>query len=277
MNLIEILTPLLADTPIGVRVSAASRKQDIPPYLQALHDSHQASEMAKAASGATFNGPVVLLRNYQLTETGLHLDVQPSTYVSMSAARKTAVDALKTGALSWERALQVPQQFGACFCAAVMVLTSDHKILTIRRSALVSDAGRYTLALGEVLEPKDFAHGSQSLHAAGARALSEELNVALSPRQAANYIRPMYLARAREGGAWVILLVADFRNGGATFAADAILANAGNAPDAWESDHRSSIAYSPCELQEFLVKHQGGLALWAEDLVTMLLKDFPPH
>jgi 8-oxo-dGTP pyrophosphatase MutT (NUDIX family) len=274
MKILHILSPLLSNAEVVLtRSSATSQGLGLPANLTDVYARHYGALSAKVAAGNIFDGPVAVLRGWHFTDGGLHLEVQSSTYVPMTATRLTYVEALKTGILDEADVSAIPLEFGACLCACVVVLTADNQIMTLRRAANLSNPGTVALGLGEVLDPVDFDHGRLALHAAGARALREELGVTLTPEQTAEFIKPMYLTRGRECGSWVFVVVADLRQAGADFSAERILTKAQTAQDAWESDAKTPIPFDRGSLDAFLQANAGRLGMWADELVELLSVD----
>ena len=242
----------------------------LPANLADVYARHYSALSSKVAAGTIFDGPVAVLRGWHFADGCLHLEVQSSTYVPMTATRLTYVEALRTGILDEADVSAIPLEFGACLCACVVVLTADNQVMTLRRAANLSNPGTVALGLGEVLDPVDFEHGRMALHAAGARALREELGVTLTPEQTAELVRPMYLTRGRECGSWVFVVIADLRNAGAGFSAEQVLAKAQSAQDAWESDAKTPIPFNRVSLDAFLHANAGRLGMWADELVELL-------
>lgn len=261
-QIVPVLTKL---SPLGLA---------IPNPLVRIYERHLKALRVKQANGDIFDGPVAVLRGWNVEFTNLLLEIQPSSYVVMSAVRKTYVEALDTGLINEQEAHLIPPQVGACLCGCVMVLTADNKIISLRRPDGFPDAGTVALALGEVLEPADFEAGPLSIHSAGARALREELGVKLTAEQTVQYVKPLYLARSREGGAWVFVIAVDLRQAGVDFTGARILAQAETAEDSYESELRQAIPFNRANLEILLQKNEGRLGLWAEELVRLLLSDF---
>lgn len=248
--------------------------QTIPPQFANIYERHLKALQAKLANGDIFDGPVVVLRGWHIASDNLFVEIQHSSYVVMSAVRKTYVEALNIGLLTELDIPLIPHQIGACLCACVIVLTADNQIISLRRPEGFPDAGTVALGLGEVLEPSDFNSESLSLHRAGARALREELGVTLTPEQTAQFVKPMYLARAQEGGAWVFVIIVDLRHANEDFNAECIIAQADTAEDAYESELRQAVPFNRLNLDRFLQENAGRLGLWAEELVEILMHDF---
>lgn len=216
------------------------------------------------------------MRGIQLEGKNLLLEVQSSTYAPLSAARNAYLEAMDSGLLCTSRRADVPALLGGSLCAATIVLTADQRILTTQRSARVSRARSFSLALGEVLEPQDVQEGGDFVRGVCARTLEQELGLTLTREQRASCLKPLHLLVTHDTGEWVFLVVADFRGLGAPFSAARILQNAPLAVDAWETENRSSEAYSEASLRAFLAAHAGNLAFWAEGLVELLLEELPP-
>ena len=274
MNTLHTLSPVL----LGYEsIPAVSQRppqgSGIPPQLTEIYDRHVAALTAKVAAGHIFDGPVAVLRGWHTSEKQLHLEIQPSTYVPMTATRLTYVEALSSGILSEADIPSIPELFGACLCACVAVITHDNQVLTMRRAVTMSNPGTVALGLGEVLECSDFEAGSQSLQAAGARAVREELGVRLTPEQASQFVRPLVLARGDACGTWVFIIAVDLREAGESFRASRILANAQSATDAWESDLRQAIPFTRPSLESFLQDNEGRLGHWAPELVPLLISE----
>jgi 8-oxo-dGTP pyrophosphatase MutT (NUDIX family) len=274
MKKLHILSPSLSSAKTVItRSSAPPQGQALPLHLNEVYARHFDALSAKVAAGNIFDGPVSVLRGWHLADGHLHLEVQSSTYVPMTATRLTYVEALNSGVLGEADVSSIPREFGACLCAFVAVLTADNQILTLRRSVNLSNPGTVSLGLGEVLDPKDFEHGRMALLAAGARALREELGVELSPEQREQFIKPMYLTRGRECGSWVFVVVADLREAGIGFFAEQILAKAQSAQDSWESDSKAPIPFNRGSLDAFLNANAGRLGMWADEMVELLSAD----
>lgn len=275
MKTLHILSPSLVSAEVvPARSLAPPQGHQLPVNLSDIYARHFEALNAKVAAGAIFDGPVAVLRGWHIEDGCLHLEVQSSTYVPMTATRLTYVEALRTGILDEADVPAIPGDFGACLCACVVVLTADNQVLTLRRAASLSNPGTVALGLGEVLEPSDFEHGRMSLHMAGARALREELGVTLTTEQMLQFVKPMYLTRGRECGSWVFVVVADLRQAGSEFSAARILTQAQSAQDAWESDAKTPIAFTQASLDAFLQTNTGRLGLWADELVELLAPDF---
>lgn len=268
-----ISPPLSAFKLVPVPSPLAPLGQAIPPHLTHVYERHLKSLQAKLADGDIFDGPVAVLRGWNVASDSLLLEIQSSSYVVMSAVRKTYVEALDTRLLHEQDIPAIPAQIGACLCACVTVLTADNQIISLRRPKGFPDAGTVALGLGEVLEPADFEAGPLSLHRAGARALREELGVPLTAEQTAQFVKPLFLARSQEGGAWVFVITVDLRQAGEAFIAERILAQAETAEDAYESELRQAVSFDKANLDAFLQDNAGRLGLWAEELVEILLRD----
>jgi len=274
MKKLHILSPSLSNAETVItRSLAPPQGYALPTNLADVYARHFGALNTKVAAGDIFDGPVAVLRGWHFADGYLHLAVQSSTYVPMTATRLTYVEALRTGVLDEADVSAIPLEFGACLCACVVVLTADNQVMTLRRAANLSNPGSVSLGLGEVLDPNDFEHGPMAMHAAGARALREELGVVLSPEQTARFIKPMYLTRGRECGSWVFVIVADLRHAGAGFSAEQILAKAQSAQDAWESDAKTPIPFNRSSLDAFLEANAGRLGMWADELVELLSAD----
>ena len=275
MSTIHILSPALAASKVVLtRSPALPQGQLLRADLVSVYQRHLAGLNTKVAAGHIFDGPVTVLRGWSWAAGQLYLELQPSSYVPMTAMRLTYVEALLSGALSESDIASIPSRFGACLCACVSVLTADNQIISLRRSARLSNPGTVALGLGEVLEPADFVSASLPLHRAGARALREELGVTLTEEQTENHVKPMYLARGNDCGTWVFIIVVDLRGAGVEFTARSILAQAESASDSWEAESRQAIAFDSATLHAFLRSHEGRLGLWAPQLVPLLLSDF---
>ena len=271
MTSLHILTPLRAGCNSVVTISEALRQgRALPVQLARIYADHIHALTEKVAAGAIFDGPVAVLRDWRLTDEQMQLEVQASSYVPMTATRLTYIDALRTGLLSPADIPHIPRKLGACLCACVAVITADSQIVCLRRAAYLSNPGTMSLALGEVLEMTDFAVPGQALQRAGARALLEELGVTLSPDQAAQVVRPLYLVRGEHCGSWVFILAVDLRSAGPDFRADRVIANACFAKDAWEAADRYAIPFQPASMAGFLRENRGRLGLWADELVPLL-------
>lgn len=271
MTSLHILTPLLAGrNSVLTRSDAPRQGRALPVQLASIYADHIHTLTEKVAVGAIFDGPVAVLRDWRLTDDQLQLEVQASSYVPMTATRLTYVDALRTGILSPADIPHIPRTLGACLCACVAVITADSQIVCLRRAAHLSNPGTLSLALGEVLEMDDFSVPCEALQRAGARALREELGVTLSPDQATQVVRPLYLARGEHCGSWVFILAVDLRGAGGEFRADRILDQARFAKDAWEAADRHAIPFQPASLEGFLRENSGRLGLWAGELVPLL-------
>lgn len=275
MTSLHLLTPPLAEfNVVPVPSQLPPLGQSVPAQFSDDYQLHLNTLKEKVTTGAIFDGPVVVLRAWHVAADRLLLEIQASTYVVMSALRKTYTEALLANRLNEADVTAIPSQFGACLCACVSVLTADNQVISLRRPAGFADAGTVALGLGEVLEPRDFDGGPLSLHEAGARALREELGVVLTPEQIVQFVKPMYLARSQEGGAWVFVIVVDLRRAGAEFVADRILAQAELAEDAHESELRRALPFHQSSLDAFIHENRGRLGLWAEELAPLLLRNF---
>jgi len=274
MKTLQLLTPPLTKLDVVSRASKAPpQTRPIHPKLAVMYDRHLHGLHAKVAAGSIFDGPVTVLREWDIVRGELRLELQTSSYIPMTATRLTYAEALQDGLIAAADVPTIPLQFGACLCACVIVVSSDSQLITLRRAASMSDGGLAALALGELLEPSDFDGRALPLHHAGARALREELGVALTPDQVAQFVRPLYLTRALEGGSWVFVIAVDLRGAGGDFSAESILTQAKSAKDAWEAEFRGAIPFTRPSLVEFLQANQGRTCLWAEELVEVLTQD----
>jgi len=275
MSFLHILSPSLSTFDVLLTQSrAAPQGQELSFDLAQVYKRHLLALNSQVTAGKIFDGPVAVLRGWSWSSNQLHLELQSSSYVPMTAARLTYVEALRTGALSDLDIPSIPAKFGACLCACVVVLTADNQVISLRRAPGLSNPGSVSLALGEVLEPSDFDVAALSLHRAGARALREELGVTLTAAQTERFVKPMYLSRGQDCGTWVFIIVVDLRRAGAEFNAERILLQAQSAKDAWEAESRRPVSFDQPSLSAFLREHDGRLGLWANQLVSMLLNDF---
>lgn len=276
MTSLHLLTPPLERFQVvPVQSRLAPLGETVLPQFRADYERHANELKQKLDAGMIFDGPVTVLRGWHIAADRLLLEVQSSTYVVMSALRKTYTEALLSNRLNEADIPSIPSQLGACLCACVVVLTADNQVIRLRRPAGFTDAGTVAIGLGEVLEPRDFDAGALALHRAGARALREELGVALTVEQEAKYVKPLYLARAQDGGAWVFVIAVDLRQAGPEFSASQILACAHTAADAYESELRGAILFNHVALHAFVQANAGRLGLWADELVTLVLRELP--
>jgi len=274
MKTLQLLTPPLAKLDVVSTASKAlPQTKPIHPKLAGIYNRHLFSLHAKVAAGSIFDGPVTVLREWDIVRGELRLKLQTSSYIPMTATRLTYVEALRDGLIAAADVPMIPSRFGACLCACVVVVSSDSQVLTMRRAASMSNGGLAALALGEVLEPSDFDGRAQPLHHAGARAVREELGVALTSDQVAQFIRPLYLTRGLECGSWVFVIAVDLRGAGDDFSAERILTQAKSAKDAWEAESRDAIPFTRPSLVAYLQANQGRTCLWAEELVEILAQD----